>query len=55
MAAFDENWVVLCQALHQSIAQEEWTDMHESLKTVCKKIGVKNIEKSIAGLGMVAW
>ena len=37
----DEDWVVLRQALHQSIGEEEWSDKHEYLPQVCKKIGVK--------------
>ena len=28
----EEDWVVLCQALYQSIGEEEWTKMHEKLK-----------------------
>ena len=37
----EEDWVVLCQALYQSTGEEEWTEMHERFKELCKKIGVK--------------
>ena len=28
----EEDWVVLCQALFQSIKEEEWIEMHEKLQ-----------------------
>ena len=40
----EEDWVVLCQALYQSIGKEEWSDMHHSFfkkKEGCKNIGVQ--------------
>ena len=52
-AVFDG--VVLCQALCKSSGEEEWTDMFEKLREVCKKIGVKNDGQRMAGLGKVAW
>ena len=30
----EEAWVVLCHALLQSSGEEEWFNMHESLKEV---------------------
>ena len=35
-----EDWTVVCQALSQSIREEEWTAVHEQLNSVCRKIGV---------------
>ena len=35
----DDDWVVLCQALYHSIGEEEWTDMHDNVTEVCRKIG----------------
>ena len=52
-AVFDG--VVLCQALCKSSGEEEWTDMFEKLREVCRKIGVKNAGRRMAGLGKVAW
>ena len=52
-AVFDG--VVLCQALCKSSGEEEWTDMFEKLREVCRKIGVKNAGQRMAGLGKVAW
>ena len=51
----DEDWVVLCPALCQSILQEEWIDMPKQLKDDCRKIEVKNAGQKVAGLGKVAW
>ena len=28
----DEDWVVLCQALYQSLGEQEWIEMHTKLK-----------------------
>ena len=39
----------------QSMVAEERSDTHESLKDVCKKIGVKKAGLRIAGLGNLAW
>ena len=50
-----EDWVVLRQALYQSIGEEEWTDMHERFKEACRKIGVKKNGQKDDGLGKVAW
>ena len=50
----DEDLVVLCQALYQSI-EEEWTEMHERLQELCWEVGVKKAGQRIAGLGRVAW
>ena len=50
----DEDSVVLCQALYQSI-EEEWTEMHERLQELCWKVRVKKAGQRIAGLGRVAW
>ena len=36
----EEDWVVLCQALNQSIKEKEWKEMHDELTDVSKKIGV---------------
>ena len=36
-----KDWVVLSQALCQSIKEEEWIETHEKLKEVSKKVGVK--------------
>ena len=34
--------MVLCQVLYQSYGEEEeWIEMHEKLKEVCKHVGVK--------------
>ena len=46
----DEDWVVLCQALHLSIEEEEGVEMHEKLKEVCTNIGVKK-----AGQRWLGW
>ena len=51
----DEDGVVVCQSLYQSIGEEEWIDMHEPLKEVCKDTGVKNAGQKVAGVGKVAW
>ena len=51
----EEDRVVLCQALYQSIGEEEWTEMHERKKEVFRNIGVKKAGQIIAGLGKVAW
>ena len=34
----DKGWVVLCQALFQSITKEEWKDTREKLKEFSHKI-----------------
>ena len=47
----EEDLVVLCQALYQSIGEEEWSGMHESLK----EVGVKKAGRRIAALGNLAW
>ena len=39
-ALMEENWVVLCQAVNQSIKEKEWKEMHDELTEVSKKIGV---------------
>ena len=51
----EEGSVVLCQSFFQSIGEEEWTDMHENVKEVCRNIGVKKAEHRIAVMGMLAW
>ena len=51
----EEDWVVLCQALYQSIGKGEWSDMHESFQEVCRNIGVNKAGQRIAGLGKLAW
>ena len=52
----EEDWVVLChRLLFQSIKEEEWTEMHETLKEVTRRIGVKKDGQRIAGLGRLAW
>ena len=35
----DEDWVVFCPALYQSMGEEMWTEKHEKPKEVCKKVG----------------
>ena len=50
----EEDWVVLCQAMYQSIKEEEWIEMHEKLREVIRKIGVKGSGQWVAGLGKVA-
>ena len=47
--------VMLCQALYQSIKEEEWTEMHETSKDVTEMIGVKKAGQKVAGVGEVAW
>ena len=47
----EEDWVVLCYTLYHSTEEEEWSDLHESLKEVCKKMGVKKDGQRIAELG----
>ena len=47
--------MVLCQALYKSSGEEEWTELHEQVKSLQKKIGVKKAGQSVAGLGKVAW
>ena len=52
---FQEDWVVLCQALYQWIGEEEWSDMHDILaKRVSKHIGVKKAAQRIAGVANLA-
>ena len=34
----DEEWVVLCQALFQSIKEEEWTEKHKEWKEVTRQV-----------------
>ena len=52
----DEDLVVLCQALYQSI-EEEWTEMQERLQELCWEVGVKKAGQRInywSGQGGVA-
>ena len=49
----EEDWVVLRQALYQSI--KESIEMHETLKEVTRKIEVKKAGQRGKGLGKVAW
>ena len=51
----DDDWVVLCRTLRHSFGEEEWIEMHEKLKDVCKKIGVKKAGQKVAGMGKSAW
>ena len=43
--------MVLRQALYQSIREEGWIHMHDKLKEVSTKIGVKKAFPKVAGLG----
>ena len=49
----EEDWVVLCQASFQSIKEEDWIEMHEKLKDVTRKIGVKEAGQRVVGAGEV--
>ena len=42
-----EGGVVLCQALFQSIKEQEWMEMHEKLKDVTRKTGAKKAGQRI--------
>ena len=33
----NEDWVVLCQALYQSIGEEEWTEVHGKVQEAYRK------------------
>ena len=37
----EEGWRVLCDALYQSIREEEWNELHEKFMDVSKNLGVK--------------
>ena len=34
----EDEWVVLCQALFQSIKEDQWVKMHENLKRIIQKV-----------------
>ena len=56
--AFDGRRLVsffFCQALYLSIREEEWSEMHEKVKEVSKKMGVKQAGQKAVGLGNMAW
>ena len=37
----NEDWVVLCEALYQSIGEDVSIEVHEKWKEACKAIGLK--------------
>ena len=45
---------MFARRFYQSIGEEEWSCMHESLNEVCEKIGVKMAGHRISGLGNLA-
>ena len=45
----EEDKVVPCLALYQSIGVVEWRDIHEKLKEVSMNIAAKNAEQKVAG------
>ena len=49
----EEEWVVPCQALYKSIGDEEWYDMHESSKEVCKIRGQEGRSQNCFGVAHV--
>ena len=51
----EENWVVLCQAFYQAVAEGEWRDMHEQPKEVSKNIDVQQSGYKVSDLGNLAY
>ena len=45
----EDDRVVLCQAQVQSTKDVEWIEMHEKLKAVTQKFGVKEVGHRVAG------
>ena len=51
----EEVWVVLCQAMFQSIKGEEWMKMYEKLEDVIRKSDAKKGAQRCASQGKVVW
>ena len=49
--SMEQGRIVLCEALCQSIREEEWNELHEKLTDVSKNLEVKKAGGKEAGLG----
>ena len=51
----EEDRVLLCQALHQSIRDAESNEMHEKLREVLNEIGANMAGQKVVELKKLAW
>ena len=38
----DADWYAFCQALDKGIEREDWEEMYDSYKAMCKALGLKS-------------